>query len=55
MQKFKTITRVDGEKVLEPYITKKFNVRILPELSSEDLEKLAASQQAAGFGAGVDN
>ena len=55
MQKFKTVTRVDGEKVLEPYITKKFNVRILPELSSEDLEKLAASQQAAGFGAGVDN
>ena len=55
MQKFKTVTRADGEKVLEPYITKKFNVRILPELSIEELEKLAASQQAAGFGVGVDN
>jgi hypothetical protein len=55
MQKFKTITRHNGEKVLEPYVTKKFNVRILDPLTHEELEKLAARQGAAGFGAGVDN
>ena len=53
MQKFKTITRPDGEKVLEPYLTKKFNVRILDPLTREELEKLAARQGAAGFSAGV--
>ena len=53
MQKFKTITRPDGEKVLEPYLTKKFNVRELPPLTKEELEKLAARQGAAGFNVGV--
>jgi hypothetical protein len=53
MQKFKTITRPDGEKVLEPYLTKKFNVRELPPLTKEELEKLAARQGAAGFSVGV--
>ena len=54
MQKFKTITRPDGEKVLEPYLTKKFNVRELPPLTKEELEKLAARQGAAGFSSGVN-
>ena len=53
MQKFKTITRDNGEKVLEPYTTKKFNVRELPPLTKEELEQLAARQGAAGFGVGV--
>jgi hypothetical protein len=46
MQKFKTVTTPNGEKVLEPYITKKFNVRILNPLNKEELERLAASQAA---------
>ena len=53
MQKFKTVTRDNGEKVLEPYTTKKFNVRELPPLTREELDKLAARQGAAGFSAGV--
>ncbi len=46
MQKFKTITTPNGEKVLEPYITKKFNVRILDPLTKEEMERLAAAQAA---------
>jgi len=46
MQKFKTVTRPNGEKVLEPYITKKFNVRELPPLTPKELERLAAAQAA---------
>ena len=53
MQKFKTVVRPNGEKVLEPYLTKKFNVRILDPLTREELEKLAARQGAAGFSVGV--
>jgi hypothetical protein len=55
MQKFRTVTSPNGEKILEPYLTKKFNVRILPELSVDELEKLAASQQVAGFNVGANN
>jgi len=55
MQKFRTVTSPNGEKVLEPYLTKKFNVRVLPELSVEELEQLAASQQVAGFNVGANN
>ena len=55
MQKFRTVTSPNGEKILEPYLTKKFNVRILPELSVDELEKLAASQQVAGFNVGATN
>ena len=46
MQKFKTVTMPNGEKQLEPYITKKFNVRILDPLTPEEMGKLAASQAA---------
>tara|TARA_R110001592_G_scaffold208307_1_gene459337 strand:+ start:30 stop:662 length:633 start_codon:yes stop_codon:yes gene_type:complete len=46
MQKFKTVTMPNGEKQLEPYITKKFNVRILDPLTPEEMDKLAASQAA---------
>ncbi|MDC3375247.1 hypothetical protein OAW27_00215 [bacterium] len=54
MQKFRTVTAHNGEKVLEPYITKKFNVTVLPDLSVDELKKLAASQQAAGLNVGVN-
>jgi hypothetical protein len=46
MQKFKTVTRPNGEKVLEPYITQKFNIRVLDPLTKEELERLAAAQAA---------
>ena len=46
MQKFKTVTMPNGEKQLEPYITKKFNVRVLPPLTKKELDRLAASQAA---------
>ena len=46
MQKFKSVTMPNGEKQLEPYITKKFNVRILDPLTPEEMDKLAASQAA---------
>ena len=46
MQKFKTVTRPNGEKVLEPYITQKFNIKILDPLTQEELERLAAAQAA---------
>ena len=54
MQKFKTVTDSKGEKILTPYITKKFSVQVLPDLTKEELEQLAASQQAAGFNIGVN-
>ena len=48
MQKFKSITMPNGQKVMHPYITKKFNVQILPPLTLEEMKSLAASQQAKG-------
>ena len=55
MQKFKTVTRANGEKVLEPYNTKKFNVRILDPLTREELEHVAAANKVAGFSIGATN
>ena len=55
MQKFRTVTRANGEKVLEPYLTKKFNVRILDPLTGEEVEKVLAASKAAGFGVGATN
>tara|TARA_B110000438_G_scaffold276628_1_gene298577 strand:+ start:90 stop:710 length:621 start_codon:yes stop_codon:yes gene_type:complete len=46
MQKFKSVTRPNGEKVLDPYITQKFNIRVLDPLTKEQLDRLAASQAA---------
>jgi hypothetical protein len=54
MQKFKTVTRPNGEKVLEPYLTKKFNVVILPDLTPGEIKTLADQQAAAGFNVGVN-
>ena len=55
MQKFKTVVRPNGEKVLEPYLTKKFNVRILDPLTREELEHVAAANKVAGFSVGATN
>jgi hypothetical protein len=55
MQKFKTVVRPNGEKVLEPYLTKKFNVRILDPLTGEEVEKVLAASKAAGFSVGATN
>ena len=54
MQKFKTVSRPNGEKVLEPYLTKKFNVQILPDLTNAEIKRLADQQAAAGFNVGVN-
>ena len=54
MQKFKTVNRPNGEKVLEPYLTKKFNVQILPDLTNAEIKRLADQQAAAGFNVGVN-
>tara|TARA_R110002020_G_scaffold147022_4_gene322090 strand:- start:4155 stop:4796 length:642 start_codon:yes stop_codon:yes gene_type:complete len=54
MQKFKTVTRPNGDKVLEPYLTKKFNVQILPDLTNAEIKRLADQQAAAGFNVGVN-
>ena len=55
MQKFKTVTRANGEKVLEPYLTKKFNVRILDPLTREEVKKVVAASKVAGFSVGATN
>jgi hypothetical protein len=55
MQKFRTVTRANGEKVLEPYLTKKFNVRILDPLTPEELKEVAAANKVAGFSVGATN
>ena len=54
MQKFKTVSRPNGEKVLEPYLTKKFNVQILPDLTNAEIKRLADQQTTAGFNVGVN-
>jgi hypothetical protein len=46
MQKFKQVNLPNGEKTLQAYITKKFNVQILPPLSQAEMGILAASQVA---------
>lgn len=48
MQKFRQVTLPNGEKTLQPYLTKKFNVQILPPLTKEELNILAASQVSRG-------
>ena len=54
MQKFRTVTRANGEKVLEPFLTKKFNVRILDPLTPEELKQVAAANKVAGFSVGAN-
>lgn len=48
MQKFKSVKMPNGEKQLQPYIAKKFNVQILDPLTPKELEQLAAAQASRG-------
>lgn len=48
MQKFKSIKSPNGDTILQPYQTKKFNVQVLPDLTQKEVDKLAASQSARG-------
>ena len=48
MQKFKNAKLPNGETISVPYITKKYNVRVLPPLTKEELAALAAAQKARG-------
>lgn len=48
MQKFKSVKAPNGEKVLVPYMAKKFNVEVLKPLTEAELAKLAAAQKARG-------
>ncbi len=48
MQKFRTITLPNGKKGKEAYLTKKFNVKILPPLTVPEMEALAAAQRSRG-------
>ncbi len=48
MQKFRTATNPKGEKYLTSYVTKKFNVQILPPLNQTEMAALAAAQASRG-------
>lgn len=48
MQKFKSVKMPNGEKQLQAYIAKKFNVQILDPLTKPELEALAAAQTSRG-------
>jgi len=48
MQKFKSVRMPNGEKGLESYLTKKFNVTVLPALTRPEMKALAAAQAARG-------
>jgi len=48
MQKFKSVKRANGDKDMEPYITRKFNVTILPDLTMPEMETLASAQKSRG-------
>ena len=48
MQKFKSVKAHNGETILQPYQSKKYNVQVLPDLTQKEIDKLAASQSARG-------
>ena len=48
MQKFRQVTMPDGNKSMQAYIAKKFNVQVLDPLTQGEMDALAASQQAKG-------
>jgi hypothetical protein len=48
MQKFRQVTLPNGDKGLQPYLTKKFNVQILDPLTRDEMEILAAAQASKG-------
>ena len=48
MQKFRPVKLPNGEKSQQAYLTKKFNVQILPPLTPVELKDLAAAQLSRG-------
>jgi hypothetical protein len=48
MQKFKTIKLPNGQNTMQAYISKKFNVQILPPLTQDEMDSLGAAQLATG-------
>lgn len=48
MQKFRPVKLPNGEKGMQAYLAKKFNVQILPPLTRQQLIELAAAQQSRG-------
>jgi hypothetical protein len=48
MQKFRPITLPNGEKTLQAYLTKKFNVQRLDDLSAEEIAAIGTAQKARG-------
>lgn len=48
MQKFKSVKTTNGDTILQPYQSKKYNVQVLPDLTQKEVDKLAASQTARG-------
>ena len=48
MQKFKSVKTPNGDSVLQPYQTKKYNVQVLPDLTQKEIDRLAAAQASRG-------
>ncbi|MEA2037020.1 MAG: hypothetical protein U9O94_05900 [Nanoarchaeota archaeon] len=48
MQKFKTVKLPNGQKTSVAYLAKKFNVEVLPDLTKEEIDRLADAQKARG-------
>lgn len=48
MQKFKPVKMANGETAMQPYITRMYNVEVLPDLTEAQLKVLADQQKARG-------
>ena len=48
MQKFKSVKLPNGDTVLQPYQTKKYNVQVLADLTQKEIDRLAAAQASRG-------
>lgn len=48
MQKFKPVKMPNGETAMQPYLTRMYNVEVLPPLTEAELQALAAAQKARG-------
>jgi hypothetical protein len=48
MQKFKPVKMPNGETAMQPYLTRMYNVEVLPPLTEAEIAALAAAQKARG-------
>lgn len=48
MQKFKPVKMANGETTMQPYLTRMYNVEVLPPLNQHELDALASAQKARG-------